>query len=147
MKTFRIISVLVLALIANLSFAQTSRSIAKVDQKAFEKDLSTQKEKTSKLASLEHSKMAVSQIKKMLVENMVYPEEMLENGVEGQVVLKVLITNKGKIKDASIAKSLNPYFDNASLSAMNNIKTLKLDGKKYDGVGTVYVPIQFSIGQ
>lgn len=148
MKTFRIASVLILVLAFNLSFGQSSQVVAKVHQKTFEKNLKTPKEELSNsAASLDHSKAAVAQIKKLLVQNLVYPEQMLENGMEGQVVLKVDITPNGKIKEASIAKSINIYFDKAALSAIKGIKALHLKGGKYSGVATVYVPINFSIAQ
>ena len=122
MKTFRITSILVLAFVTTLSFGQSSQAIAKVDQKAFEKNIKSNKEDASNsVSSVEQSKMAVAQIKKLLAENITYPDQMLENGIEGQVVLKVNITSKGKINHTSIAKSKNTYFDKAALAAMKNI--------------------------
>lgn len=148
MKTFRITSILVLVLAAHLSFGQSSQAVAKIDQTAFEKNLSTDKKTNPNNALyLEHSKNAVDQIKKRLVNNLVYPETMLENGLEGQVVLKVNIGQKGTINEVDIAKSVNTYFDKATLTAMQRIKTINIKGKNYFGAGTVYVPINFSIGQ
>jgi TonB family protein len=148
MKTFRITSILVLVFLTTLSFGQSSQVIAKVDHKTSEKNLEFKKaDKPSSVTSLEHSKMAVAQIQKRLVENLVYPERMLENGIEGQVVLKVIITSKGKISHTSIAKSVNAYFDQATLAATKNISGIDLKGQKYQGVSTIYVPLNFSIGQ
>lgn len=148
MKTFRITSFFVLVLAFNLSFGQSSQALAKVNQKTFEKSLSTHKKPNpNNTLSLEHSKTAVDQIKKRLANNLVYPETMLENGLEGQVVLKVNIDRKGKIKQVNIAKSVNAYFDNATLAAMKQVKSIDMKGKSYFGATTVYVPIQFSIGQ
>ncbi len=148
MKTFRITSIFTLVLVAHISFGQSSQVVAKIDQTAIEKNLSTDKKNNPKNAlSLEHSKTAVDQIKKRLANNLIYPETMLENGLEGQVVLKVNIGPKGTINEVNIAKSVNTYFDKVTLTAMQSIKTIHIKGENYFGASTVYVPINFSIGQ
>ncbi len=139
---FRITTILVLALVTNLSIAQT----AQVDKKMLAKSKDAKStQKVNPNLAMEHSQTAVAQIKAHLIETVEYPEEMLENTLEGQVVVKVLISKTGKIKKTSIAKSFNEGFNEAALKAMKSIKSLELSSKFYSGASVVYVPIKFSL--
>ena len=145
MKTLSILSILTFLLVANQSFSQASVAVAKVDKKMIT-DSPVKVDKKSPASPLEHSQTAVLQVKTHIIENVVYPKQMMENSIEGQVVVKVLISETGKIKGYQIEKSPNKAFDEAVLKAMKAVKVIKVNGKQYKGVNTIYVPINFSLG-
>lgn len=146
MKTFRITSILVLVFTVNLSLAQSSRVIAKIDQKVIEKEPRLERGgQSDSVLSVIHSNTAGDQIRKSLLKNLVYPELMLDNCMEGQVILKVAITYDGMISHISIAKSANSYFAQATIAASVNLERIDLDGQKYRGVPTIYVPLDFHV--
>ena len=80
-----------------------------------------------------------------LAENLVYPEEMEGEGVEGKVVISVSISSSGKAKKYAIVQSLNKAFDDAVLDAMKNFKGLNLKKGEYIGVAETQVPLKFSL--
>ena len=139
MKTFRITSILVLVFTVNLSLAQSSRVIAKIDQKVIEKEPRLERGgQSDSVVSVIHSNTAGDQIRKSLLKNLVYPELMLDNCMEGQVILKVAITNDGMISHISIA-------DQAAIAASVSLDSIDLGGQKYRGVPTIYVPLDFYV--
>jgi TonB family protein len=44
---------------------------------------------------------------KFLQENMIYPEEMKENGIEGRIYVQFVVTKTGSIEEVTIAKGIN----------------------------------------
>ena len=48
----------------------------------------------------------------------VYPTELREKGVEGQVELEVGINEEGGVEAVKVTKSLHPYLDNAAVQAL-----------------------------
>ncbi|NBV07473.1 MAG: energy transducer TonB [Flavobacteriia bacterium] len=44
---------------------------------------------------------------KFLQENMIYPEEMKENGIEGRIYVQFVVTKTGSIEEVTIAKGMN----------------------------------------
>ena len=51
-----------------------------------------------------------------------YPEEALKNKVEGTVVLKYTINNKGNVIDAKVIKSLSPECDQEAIRVVKLLK-------------------------
>ena len=44
---------------------------------------------------------------KYLLENMIYPEEMKENGIEGRIFVQFVVTKTGSVKDVTIARGID----------------------------------------
>jgi TonB family protein len=44
---------------------------------------------------------------KFLQENMIYPDEMKENGIEGRIYVQFVVTKTGSIEEVTIAKGIN----------------------------------------
>ncbi|MCD4666003.1 MAG: energy transducer TonB [Bacteroidales bacterium] len=73
-----------------------------------------------------------------------YPKEANQNGIEGKVIVKLLISKTGAVKETEVIKSI-PELDNAAIDA---VKKLKFKPAKYKGkVVDVWVrlPINFEI--
>ncbi|MDA8793812.1 energy transducer TonB, partial [Bacteriovoracaceae bacterium] len=52
----------------------------------------------------------------------VYPEEMKKKGIEGNVVMNILIDQKGNVRDVKVVKSMGPEFDQAAINAMKRFE-------------------------
>ncbi len=44
---------------------------------------------------------------KYLLENMIYPEEMKENGIEGRIFVQFVVTKTGNVEDVTIARGID----------------------------------------
>ena len=72
----------------------------------------------------------------------VYPEFAIKAGVEGQVIVKVIIDQDGKVTQANILKSV-PMLDEAAITA---VKQWEFSPGKMAGVAVrvnMIVPVQF----
>lgn len=85
-----------------------------------------------------------------IYENLKYPKEDADKGVEGMVLLNFVVTSKGKIKDITTKKSLSKACDAESIRVvelMNEKGILWTAGKK-DGkaVNVVFnLPLKFKL--
>ena len=64
------------------------------------------------------SQAAIAQIKAHVVNNMEYPELMIQYGIEGTVVVGVSISEDGQISKTGIVRSPSQQFDSTVLEAM-----------------------------
>jgi len=74
-----------------------------------------------------------------------YPKELLRRGVEGDVVLNVIIDEDGFVHVESVAKSTNKLFESA---AVEGASKLRYQSPKKDGVAArakFALPIPFRI--
>ena len=133
MKT--IITIALFLLAANLSFAQTSLASLEAANK-IEIDPNYMPES---------SQFVIDQIREYLIKNVDYPELMINNSIEGTVVVKVLLSKDGKIHQSKIAKSLHSTFDTEVLETMKKIQKIDTRDHKYKAAYAVYVPIKFSL--
>ncbi|MCL1938068.1 MAG: M56 family metallopeptidase [Candidatus Azobacteroides sp.] len=81
-----------------------------------------------------------------LAENIVYPKESAEKGVQGRVILQFVVNPDGSIGDIEVLKSLDPLCDNEGIrvvSVMPKWTPGELDGKPV----SVYfmLPIMFQL--
>lgn len=82
---------------------------------------------------------------KAIAEHVVYPETAKINKLEGKVMVKVLIDEKGNVASTEILESLSSECDKAAVDAIMKVKfnpAIK-DGKKIKS--EVVIPIQFKL--
>lgn len=75
----------------------------------------------------------------------VYPEYAKQNQIEGTVMVRVVLSAKGKVEDARVAESSNNMFDEPALTA---VRQFRFSPARKDGEGvrsTVMVPVQFRL--
>jgi TonB family protein len=87
-----------------------------------------------------------SKFNKYLIENLRYPENAENNGIEGNVILELTISPLGKISNIDIKKSLGYGCDDEALRLMN--EGPKWNSAKNDGVaveGKVRVKVKFKL--
>lgn len=82
---------------------------------------------------------------KFLQENMIYPEEMKENGIEGRIYVQFVVTKTGSIEEVTIAKGINGLNHEAIrlVKQMPNWKPGINNGKEVNV--KMIIPIRFSI--
>ena len=82
---------------------------------------------------------------KFLYENMNYPEEMKENGIEGRIFVQFVVTKTGSVKDVTIARGI----DGLNREAIRLVKQMPnwepgINNGKQVNVKMV-IPIRFSL--
>lgn len=82
---------------------------------------------------------------KFLQENMIYPEEMKENGIEGRIYVQFVVTKTGSIEEVTIAKGINGLNHEAIrlVKQMPNWKPGSNYGKQVNV--KMVIPILFSL--
>jgi len=82
---------------------------------------------------------------KYLLENMIYPEEMKENGIEGRIFVQFVVTKTGSVEDVTIARGIDGLNREAIrlVKQMPNWKPGINNGKQVNV--KMVVPILFSL--
>lgn len=83
---------------------------------------------------------------KWIGENMHYPENAYKNGIQGRVIVKLVIGKDGSVKDTKIIKGVDKELDKESLRLVKSMpkwKPAEIDGKPVASYFTM--PISFKI--
>ena len=82
---------------------------------------------------------------KYLLENMIYPEEMKENGIEGRIFVQFVVTKTGSVEDVTIARGIDGLNREAIrlVKQMPNWSPGKNNGKEVNV--KMVIPIRFSL--
>ncbi|HLP21608.1 MAG TPA: TonB family protein [Chitinophagales bacterium] len=81
-----------------------------------------------------------------IAKEMVYPREEFQNGVHGQVFLKLLINEKGEIQSTTVSKSVSPGLDQEALRIVKRLKGFKPAIINQTPVKSYYsLPIDFNL--
>lgn len=83
---------------------------------------------------------------KFFGENIVYPQEAREKGIEGKVFISFLITKSGKVTNADILRSDNEIFNEEALRVVRSMPDWKPGKVNGENVNVKFViPIQFAL--
>lgn len=84
---------------------------------------------------------------KFLYENMIYPTEIKENGIEGRIFVQFVVTKTVSIQDITIARGIDGLNREAIrlVKQMPNWKPGKNNGKEVNV--KLVIPIRFSLGK
>ncbi len=63
----------------------------------------------------------LQELMKYLVENVKYPEEAVKNNVQGNVIVKFVVSKTGKIRDAQVLKSVDPELDKEAIRVIESM--------------------------
>ena len=82
---------------------------------------------------------------KYLLENMIYPEEMKENGIEGRIFVQFVVTKTGSVENVTIARGIDGLNREAIrlVKQMPNWSPGKNNGKEVNV--KMVIPIRFSL--
>ena len=67
--------------------------------------------------------------------NVSYPASAKEAGVEGNVLVSFVVSEKGKVKDVSVLKGVNPELDKAAIEVIESLRPFTpavMNGEKVD---------------
>lgn len=140
MKTIQ--AFILFALLANFSFAQTISSSTAVPNAITGIEKASAVEKSYEA---EHNTFVISQLTAYLSGNVVYPENMIQKGVEGEMVVRINVSERGKITRHQIVKSLDPEFDGEVLKVLKTVSAISVPQKKYEGSRVVTIPLHFRL--
>ncbi len=86
----------------------------------------------------------VGNVQEFLAKNVNYPEAALKQKVEGRVVIKFVIDEKGRITDAIVERNVNPALDAEALRAVKKMPNWKPATNNGKPVKVYYrVPVKF----
>lgn len=83
---------------------------------------------------------------KFISNNMKYPASAKENGIQGRVTVRFVITSAGKITDVQIIRGIDPACDKEAIRIVKNMPDWE-PGKQNGKAVSVYytLPIKFSL--
>ncbi|HPM12462.1 MAG TPA: energy transducer TonB [Bacteroidales bacterium] len=85
---------------------------------------------------------------KFLAENLEYPQEAVDMGLEGTVVVKFVVGKDGKAKNPEIVKSVAPMLDKAATSVINKLPLFTPGEQAGEKVLVWYnLPVQFKLAR
>ncbi len=83
---------------------------------------------------------------KHIARNINYPAAAREKGIQGRVVVKFMITSKGRVNGYEIYKSVSPELDSEALRVIKSITRFEpaiIEGKPVSG--WYYLPVNFKL--
>ena len=84
-------------------------------------------------------------IRMYVTENIEYPVELKDLGLEGLVLLEVVVAKNGEFESVRVLESFSPHFSELVLNQINNCDTLALFGENYKGRRSFVLPVSFSL--
>jgi TonB family protein len=85
-------------------------------------------------------------LKKYIDNSIVYPKRALEKGIIGTVYVEFVISKSGKVRDAKIARGVDPDLNKEALRVVNSLPLWKPGRKNGKPVDVTYtVPVEFDI--
>lgn len=99
-----------------------------------------------KLDNLPEYKGGQDALFKALSENLIYPQECLEEHIQGTVLVQFIISHKGEIKDITVLNSVHPLLDKEAIRVVGLLNDWKLGIKDGKTVDVYYnLPISFKL--
>ena len=85
---------------------------------------------------------------KFIGENLDYPQDAADFGVEGTVVVKFVVNKHGKAVNPEILKSVHPLLDKAALDVVAKLPTFEPGEQAGEKVPVYFnLPVQFKLGK
>jgi TonB family protein len=85
-------------------------------------------------------------LRNYLNEKLDYPQVAKENGIEGKVYVTFVVGSDGKVRDAKIARGVDPALDAEALKVVSSLPEWKPGKQRGQNVAVFYtVPINFSL--
>lgn len=149
MKTL-FICVAMLCLLPNVSNAQIAsvdyvipteiRPITNTVEKASPESL-----ELAAFIAQKHTESAAKQLKNYLAISLQYSDLLIENGIEGEVLVTVDIANDGTLTGFTILESPHSEVTKMVTQAMQNLTAVNFKNHLYRGLNQVVIPLNFSL--
>ena len=87
-----------------------------------------------------------AELLKYIAKNLRYPTIAQENGIQGRVILRFVVSATGEVKDITVLRSLDPYCDKEAIRVVSTLPKW-IPGKQNGRNVPVYytLPIQFKL--
>jgi len=83
---------------------------------------------------------------KFLGKNIKYPTQAQENGIQGRVIVQMIVTKEGDIAEAKVVRSVDPLLDAEALRVINSMPKWKPGKQKGEAVNVKYtIPVMFRL--
>ena len=83
---------------------------------------------------------------KYLAKNIKYPTEAIEKGIQGRVIVQMVVTKEGYIADTKIARGIDPLLDAEALRVVSSMPKWKPGKQKGEAVNVMYtLPVMFRL--
>ena len=84
---------------------------------------------------------------KYLAANVNYPTEAIEKGIQGRVIVQMVVTKEGDIADTKIARGIDPLLDAEALRVVSGMPKWKPGKQRGQAVNVMYtLPVMFRLG-
>ena len=84
---------------------------------------------------------------KYLAKNIKYPTEAIEKGIQGRVIVQMVVTKEGDIAETKIARGIDPLLDAEALRVVSSMPKWKPGKQKGEAVNVMYtLPVMFRLG-
>ncbi len=85
-------------------------------------------------------------LKKFIADNIKYPEEARKNGITGKVYVSFIVDKTGEVRDAQVARGVDPSLDKESLRVINQLERFKPGKQDGKPVKVAYtIPINYAL--
>lgn len=85
-------------------------------------------------------------LRKYISEHVNYPEIAKKNGIQGKVYVSFQVSKDGSVKDARVARGVDPSLDKEALRVIKNMPKWKPGKQRGEPVNVAYtLPIQFKL--
>ena len=83
---------------------------------------------------------------KFIGKNIKYPAEAIEKGIQGRVIIQMVVTKEGDIAEAKVVRSIDPLLDAEALRVINSMPKWKPGKQKGEAVNVKYtIPVMFRL--
>ena len=83
---------------------------------------------------------------KWLGQNIKYPAEAIEKGIQGRVIIQMVVTKEGDIAEAKVVRGVDPLLDAEALRVINSMPKWKPGKQRGEAVNVKYtIPVMFKL--
>ena len=83
---------------------------------------------------------------KFLSKNIKYPTQAIENGIQGRVIIQMVVTKEGDIAEAKVVRGVDPLLDAEALRVINSMPKWKPGKQRGEAVNVKYtIPVVFKL--
>lgn len=80
-----------------------------------------------------------------IMKNVVYPESAKEEGIQGKVIVKLIVDEKGNVSSTEVVQSVNKELDKAAVTAIKKTKFNPAMKDKKPVKCEIAIPVQFKL--
>ena len=83
---------------------------------------------------------------KFIGKNIKYPTQALENGIQGRVIVQMVVTKEGDIAESMVVRGVDPLLDAEALRVINSMPKWKPGKQRGEAVNVKYtIPVNFRL--